>query len=49
MEAWVYVVAQKAAEMLPSREYWELLVEGAREAGLSGEYVAEIERIAHLP
>jgi gamma-glutamylcyclotransferase (GGCT)/AIG2-like uncharacterized protein YtfP len=49
LEAWVYVVAEKVAEMLPSREYWELLVEGAREAGLSAEYVAEIERIAHLP
>lgn len=49
VEAWVYVVLQKAAETLPSREYWELLLEGAREAGLSDEYVAEIERIAHLP
>lgn len=49
VEAWVYVVAQKAAETLPSHEYWELLVEGAREAGLSAEYVAEIESIAHLP
>lgn len=45
MSAWAYTVAAKAAEIRPSRMYWRLIVEGAKEVGLPGTYVALLEAI----
>jgi cation transport regulator ChaC len=47
VSAWTYVVVNKKPEILPSHEYWELLVDGATEAGLPPGYVAHLEGLAH--
>jgi cation transport regulator ChaC len=46
--AHVYVVVHKEAEVPPSRRYWRIIVEGAREAGLPAAYVTALERIPYL-
>ena len=49
VSAWTYVVVDKKPEILPSRGYWKLLVDGGREAGLPSEYVETLEAIPHAP
>jgi hypothetical protein len=49
VSASVYVVVSKEVEAVPSYRYWKIIVDGAREAGLPSDYIAEIERIPHLP
>ena len=49
LEAWVYTVAEPREEAPPNRAYWRLLVDGAKQAGIPADYVAEeLERLAHL-
>ena len=49
VRAWVYVVAAKRPDVLPSYQYWKVIVEGAREAGLPAEYVGLLEALPHGP
>jgi cation transport regulator ChaC len=47
VSAWTYVVMDKKPEILPSAEYWKLLVDGAKEAGLPPDYVKTLEAIRY--
>jgi gamma-glutamylcyclotransferase len=49
VSASVYVVIEKQLEAPPSYRYWRLIVDGAREAGLPRDYIAELEGLRHLP
>jgi cation transport regulator ChaC len=48
VSAWVYVVVTKEKETEPSYDYWRLLVDGAKEAGLPVTYIDFLERLPHL-
>jgi len=45
LSVWTYIVVHKEPELPPSRMYWKLLVDGAREAGLPPHYVRTIEAL----
>jgi cation transport regulator ChaC len=47
VSAWTYVVVDKKPEIPPSYEYWKLLVDGAKEAGLPPEYAKRLEAIRY--
>jgi len=47
VDAWVYVVVAKAPRVLPTRAYWQAIVEGALDCGLPGDYVAKLRALEH--
>lgn len=46
LSVWTYVVVEKKPEVPPSRNYWRLLVDGAREAGLPPGYIKTLAAIS---
>jgi gamma-glutamylcyclotransferase len=49
VSAWVYLVVAKGIETSPSRRYWRIIVDGAKEAGLPDDYVKILEAIRYAP
>ena len=47
VEAWVYVVVAKVPRVLPTRAYWQAIVEGALDCGLPDDYIATLRALAH--
>lgn len=47
IDAWAYVVVDKVSTVLPSREYWEVIVGGAVECGLPCEYLSMLRALSY--
>jgi gamma-glutamylcyclotransferase (GGCT)/AIG2-like uncharacterized protein YtfP len=47
IDAWVYVVVDKVASVLPTLEYWQAMVEGAVDCGLPTDYLVMLRSLRH--
>lgn len=45
VDAWAYAVVHKVEPLAPAYAYWRTLIQGARDCGLSHEYITLLEAL----